>query len=306
MDDTAFLEHSAALAFSGGRLDRRSEARPDSIIETSLEDARARLILFAGNRLVLAEGRDGRRMQFAPVEGLHQPQSAIYLGTNEDGAPVLAVQALFEHDAPPAGLIITDLRSVIAGELFSGPALGDAAYGASLMAWHRANPFCARCGAASGMAAGGAKRRCEACGSEAFPRTDPVAIMLVTRGDACLLGRSPHFPPGMVSCLAGFIEPGETIEDAVRRETFEESGIRVGRVSYVASQPWPMPHSLMLGFVCEALNDAIIADAAELELCRWFSRDDVRLMLAGTHPDGFSAPLKGAIARELMIGFAEG
>jgi NAD+ diphosphatase len=130
--------------------------------------------------------------------------------------------------------------------------------------------------------------------------------MLVTHGDECLLGRSPHFPPGMVSCLAGFIEPGETIEDAVRRETLEESGIRLGRVTYVASQPWPMPHSLMLGFACEALNRDITPDDTELDLCRWFSRHDVRLMLAGAHPDGFAAPLKGAIARELMTLFAEG
>ena len=110
------------------------------------------------------------------------------------------------------------------------------------------------------------------CGAEHFPRTDPVAIMLAVTRDRCLLGRGPHFGPGMYSALAGFIEPGETIEDAVRRETFEESGIRLGRVAYHASQPWPFPYSLMIGCYGEALNEDIQADLTELEACRWFER----------------------------------
>ena len=134
------------------------------------------------------------------------------------------------------------------------------------------------------MRAGGYKRHCPTCGTEHFPRTDPVAIMLTVTREKCLLGRGRHFAPGMYSALAGFIEPGETIEAAVRRETLEEAGIRLGRVVYHASQPWPFPYSLMIGCFGEPLNEDIQADLNELEDCRWFFRDEVRLMLARTHP----------------------
>ena len=129
--------------------------------------------------------------------------------------------------------------------------------------------------------------------------------MLVTDGDRCLLGRQERFPPGMYSCLAGFAEIGETLEDAVRREIMEEAGIKVGRVDYFASQPWPFPSSLMIGCMAEALSTDIVADTVELEDARWFSRDDAKLMLAKQHPDGFVCPPKLAIANLLMRAWAE-
>ena len=135
------------------------------------------------------------------------------------------------------------------------------------------------------MRIGGYRRDCPNCGAEHFPRTDPVVIMLAIDGERCLLGRQARFAPGMYSCLAGFVEPGETIEDAVRRETAEEAGITVGRVRYHASQPWPFPSSLMIGCHAEALSRDIVRDDAELEACRWFSRAEVRAMLAG-RPSG--------------------
>jgi NAD+ diphosphatase len=150
---------------------------------------------------------------------------------------------------------------------------------------------------------GGYRRKCQACGHTVFPRTDPVAIMLAVdeTHDRCLLGRSPHFPPGMYSCLAGFIEPGETMEDAVRRETLEESGIRIGRVRYHASQPWPMPHSLMIGVYAEAQSLDITRDTNELEDCRWFDRAETEAMLADVLGEtDASAPPPGAIAHRLM------
>ena len=155
------------------------------------------------------------------------------------------------------------------------------------------------------MCGGGAKRRCESCGAEHFPRTDPVVIMLAVRDGRCLLGRGPQFPEGWYSTLAGFVEPGETVEEAVRREILEESGIRIGTVTYLASQPWPFPHSLMLGCLGEAIGDTIDFDKTELEDCRWFSRDEVAQMLAGTHPEGIVSPPGGAIARALIRYWAE-
>ena len=138
------------------------------------------------------------------------------------------------------------------------------------------------------------------CKSQIFPRTDPVVIMLAVKGDNCLLGRSPHFAPGWYSCLAGFVEPGETIEQAVRRETFEESGIKIGRVKYHASQPWPFPHSLMIGTYCEALTDKINFDGEELEDCRWFSREEVIKMSENTHPKELRLPPTKSIAAHIM------
>ncbi len=179
------------------------------------------------------------------------------------------------------------------GLLIDPEALGVLAHGAAMLAWHSTHRFCGKCGQPTEMRAGGYKRVCTGCNAEHFPRTDPVAIMLAVRGDRCLLGRSPHFPPGMYSALAGFIEPGETIENAVRRETFEEAGIRLGRVAYHASQPWPFPYSLMIGCFGEALNEDIHADMTELEACRWFTRAEVSDMLVARHPDKLFVAAQG-------------
>jgi NAD+ diphosphatase len=151
---------------------------------------------------------------------------------------------------------------------------------------------------------GGYRRDCPACGAEHFPRTDPVVIMLAIDGERCLLGRQARFAPAMYSCLAGFVEPGETIEDAVRRETAEEAGIAVGRVRYHASQPWPFPSSLMIGCHAEAISRDIVRDEAELEACRWFGRAEVQAMLAGLHPDGLKCPPDIAIAHHLIKAWA--
>lgn len=174
-----------------------------------------------------------------------------------------------------------------------------AATARALSLWHATHGFCAICGAASELAMAGWQRNCAACGGHHFPRTDPVVIMLVTHGNRVLLGRSPGWPEGMYSCLAGFVEPGETIEAAVRREVLEEAGITVGTVRYVASQPWPFPASLMLGCVAEAVNDAIRIDPAELEDALWLSREDMVSVMQGEHPQVKPAR-KGAIAHFLI------
>ncbi len=183
----------------------------------------------------------------------------------------------------------------------------------SLIDWHQRHGFCAQCGSRTEAGDAGYVRKCtsEACGAQHFPRTDPVVIMLAVRRDTktgedmVLLGRQGRMAPGMYSALAGFIEPGETIEAAVRRETLEEAGIRLGRIVYHASQPWPFPYSLMIGCYGEALDEAISLDGDELEDCRWFTRAEVRRMIEEDSPETITIPPKGAIASHLIRHWAE-
>lgn len=174
-----------------------------------------------------------------------------------------------------------------------------AATARALTVWHETHAFCARCGLPSRPVMGGWQRQCGGCGAMHFPRTDPVVIMLVTRGNRVLLGRSPGWPEGMYSLLAGFIEPGETIEAAVRREVAEETGVRVGAVRYLASQPWPFPASLMIGCAGEALSDEIILDPDEIEDALWLTREEMARVAAGDHP-AIRPPRRGAIAAFLL------
>ncbi|MEL6437438.1 MAG: NAD(+) diphosphatase, partial [Pseudomonadota bacterium] len=226
---------------------------------------------------------------------------------DDDGAPRFACFSLLDTDAPPSGHSVLDYRSIYTQGLLDEPDLGALAQGAALIAWHQSHRHCSRCGTQSVMTDGGYKRICPQCDAQHFPRTDPVVIMLTVSADGtrALLGRSPHFPEGMYSCLAGFVEPGETLEDAVRRETLEESGIKVGRVAYHASQPWPFPYSMMIGMYGQAMSEAITLDD-ELDDARWFDRNEVRLMIAGTHPDNIRMPPKGAIAWRLVEDWVEG
>jgi NAD+ diphosphatase len=174
-----------------------------------------------------------------------------------------------------------------------------AATAKAVLHWHRSHGFCAACGAASEMTQGGWQRSCPACGAQHFPRTDPVVIMLVTHGNSVLLGRSPGWPEGMYSLLAGFVEPGEPVEAAVRREVFEETGVRCGAVSYLASQPWPFPASLMLGMRTEALGRDITIDPDEIEAARWVTREELVSAFAGLHPE-IKAARNGAIAHFIL------
>ena len=175
----------------------------------------------------------------------------------------------------------------------------------ALAAWHQMHRCCGRCGAYTASRDAGWKRQCWACGQTYFPRSDPAVIMLISNGERALLGRHKRFPNMLYSVLAGFMEPGEDIEDAVRRETFEEAGIEVGRVEYMGSQPWPFPHSLMIGCWGEALTSRIRRDEAELQDVRWFARGEVQAMLAGTHQEGIRVPGKLSIARALIDRFAQ-
>ena len=196
------------------------------------------------------------------------------------------------------GAKFIDLRSI--GPSLTAGNAGAAATAKGILEWHARNGFCARCGAPTEPDDGGWRRKCHSCGALHFPRTDPVAIMLVLRDDHVLLGRQEGWPEGVYSLLAGFMEPGETVEDAVRRETEEESGIRIGRVGYLASQPWPFPASLMIGCQAEALTDEITIDPTELEDARWVSRAVMQVVMADKHPK-LRSPRLGAIARSILL-----
>lgn len=202
-----------------------------------------------------------------------------------------------QHPDLPEGQVFAELRGVMT--LLSRRDAELAASARHVLEWHRTHSFCSLCGSASDVTSAGWQRTCPACGRHHFPRTDPVVIMLITHGNRVLLGRSPGWPEGMFSLLAGFVEPGETLEAAVRREVFEEAGVRVGAVRYLASQPWPYPASLMMGCAGEALSDEITIDPVEIEAARWMSREELLQVFMGTHPE-MREPRRGAIAHSLL------
>jgi NAD+ diphosphatase len=182
--------------------------------------------------------------------------------------------------------------------------LGILAQAKAMIDWHQRHGFCAACGAPTTLEEAGYRRHCENCGADHFPRTDPVVIMLATRGDKCLVGRGKLFPPGVFSALAGFVEPGETIEDAVRREIGEETGVRVGKVTYHASQPWAFPSSLMIGCFAEAETDEITLDD-ELAEAFWLEKETARALLEGRGPEEMRVPPPVAIAHHLLKAWVE-
>lgn len=291
------------IGFAVNPLVRHNAERDPEALARSAEDPRVATILLAGDLPILHAGEPGTALlNTADLERLAVHEERVFLGTLAD-RPVVATLAETEaaelYRSDPA-FVVTDLRSIAVQGLVPVEELGVLASAKSLLDWHRRHRFCANCGSPTAPAQAGFRRDCATCGTQHFPRTDPVAIMLVTSGDKCLLGRQPRFVKGSYSCLAGFIEPGETIEDAVRREIFEEAGIRVGAVAYLASQPWPFPSSLMIGCIGEALTETIVIDREELEDARWFTRDEVRLMLEHQHPEGLITPPPIAIAHHLI------
>ncbi len=297
------------IVFSGSQLDRVSvERRNHRWLEGLLDDGATRYLpLFKLDPLV--KRGESRSLAWATRELLEGDEAApppVLLGTS-DGVAHFAVDVSHVDDPLETfGLSevasFEDLRS-ISMQLDVGQT-AIAAQARSLVDWHARHLFCAVCGSKTVPEQGGAHRRCIDCAAEHFPRTDPVAIAVVTRGDRCLLGRSKGWPATMFSALAGFIEQGETIEEAVRREVLEESGIQVGAVRYVKSQPWPFPSSLMIGCIAEAESEAISIDIAEIEEARWFTLDQIRKALAG-EPGDLTVPPPLAVAHHLIHAWAE-
>jgi len=254
-------------------------------------------------------GSQGGLLWLGPQAGaLQNVRLRLFLGVDKEGAAIFALdmeEAFKLEVSPIAGLgEFTDARAAF-GTL--GPMEANLASTArSLFEWHKSHGFCAKCGAPSIVAEAGWKRACPACKAEHFPRTDPVAIMLAVKDGKCLLGRQAMWPPGFYSCLAGFVEPGETVEQAAARELKEEAGIIADWQSaeYLFAQPWPFPSSLMVGLILHASTDEITVDKTELEEARWFTRAEARQIITGTH-ETLYAPPEMAIARHILKVWAE-
>lgn len=314
------MRRAEEVTFGGSGLDRADKLRGDAgAIAAAVSAGQARaVVLWRGKPLLRGPGLDAlvllapdhpvlARYKVPPVllgraaggdlvlahdisawvpPGLAPDQLATFLDASEQLHPDL-----------PEGAVFAELRRVMSRLSPRDAEL--AATARAIFGWHESHRHCARCGARSRMIRAGWQRACDSCGAQHFPRTDPVVIMLITHGNSVLMGRSPGWPEGMYSLLAGFVEPGETVEAAVRREVLEEAGVRVGRVGYLASQPWPFPASLMLGCRGEALSREITPDPDEIEDARWMSREEILAAFAGEHPEVLPAR-KGAIAHFLL------
>ena len=281
------MPQSPLLAFATHSLDRNANLRADEIwVEKLLKNPTTRHVRLQGDKTFVADGA-------LQVFDTPHVSENILLGTDAFGIGWFA-----SRTDEAEGM--ADLRSLAVAGTMPPATLGMLAQARSILHWHERHGFCANCGQRTVMQDAGYRRHCAPCGTDHFPRTDPVIIIAVRRGGKLLLGRQSIWPEGMYSTLAGFMEPGETIEDAARREVFEESGIRVGEISFHANQPWPFPSSLMIGLIGEALNDEVVVDAKELETARWFDEAEVHGMLAGTHATGLKAPQPMAIAHHLI------
>lgn len=313
------MKNAETVTFGGSALDRAAELRGDeaalnAAIKTGTATA---IILWRGKPLVHRPTSD--RLVRLPMDHpvLAAATGPIFLGREEAGDLVFACDISVwlpdgfdepafgqfsdateqSHPDLPEDTAFSELRRIMARLSARDAEL--AATAKALFNWHDSHRFCARCGAPSTMIMAGWQRSCEQCGAPHFPRTDPVVIMLITYGNSVLMGRSPGWPEGMYSALAGFIEPGETIEAAVRREVFEEAGVQVSDVEYLASQPWAFPSSLMIGCRGEAISHEITIDPVEIEDAKWVSREDMLEAYAGQHP--VLAPArKGSIAHFLI------
>jgi NAD+ diphosphatase len=295
------------LSYAGSRVDRAAERRAD--IAALQADVNCRTYVIGPEKVVLKNAAVGLEPLFTAAEmGVFAGAAeTVFLG-HLDGAPRLAVMLDAASIAALQGrdeFTVTDLRSIAVEGLLDADHLPPLAEAKALLGWHARHRFCPNCGARTQAVEGGWRRDCASCVTQHFPRTDPVAIMLAIDGDRCLLGRNNRFQAGRWSCLAGFIEPGETIEDAVRREVHEEAGIVCGRVDYFASQPWPFPSSLMIGCHAQATSREITVDHSELAEARWFEREEIALMLAERHPDSFTAPQPVAIAYHILRAWVE-
>ena len=298
------------IAFSGNRLDRASERRSDAAWLAALRtDAKTRVLLLRKLQPLLTGTEESPGpAQLALVEaGLasrlgENGATEVFLGLDGETAYFARDVSALE-DTPPGLGHFREARAAAA--LLPPDQVAILGQAKALIDWHWRHGFCARCGSATAIEDAGYRRVCPNCRAEHFPRIDPAVIMLVTAGDYCLLARNKRFAGGHYSTLAGFVEPGETIEEAVAREVREEVNLSIGRVRYFASQPWPFPSSLMIGCFAEGTSRDIAVDGNEIVDARWFARDTVRALVAGENRE-IGLPRRDAIAFQLIRSWVEG
>ena len=317
------MKLAETVTFGGSGLDRAAHLRGDADALAKLRaDPRARCLpVWRGKPLLCGDAGD--QLALLPLDHpvilseAGARDTRVFLGLEDDANPIFAIDVstwepefldaeslgLFldpsqqRHPALPDDHVFSELRMIMTR--LTPRAAEIAATAKAIIGWHATHGFCARCGTRSDVSQGGWQRVCPACKAHHFPRTDPVVIMLITHGSSVLMGRSHGWPEGMYSLLAGFVEPGETLEAAVRREVLEETGVQVGQVSYLASQPWPFPASLMFGCAGEATTRDITIDPVEIEDAMWVSRSDMMTAFAGEHPV-LKPARRGAIAHFLI------
>ncbi|MEL6474737.1 MAG: NAD(+) diphosphatase [Pseudomonadota bacterium] len=288
-------------------IDRAAHRRLDAAwLSEAMKREDVLVLLMQAGKPFLA---DGQLAWLGPqATSLAADAKSVFLGQDKAETPIFALdmpEGWSLAASPIAGLgDFEDFRAA-AGTLTLMEA-NCASTARSLFEWHRSHGFCAKCGAPSDVVEGGWKRACPVCGAEHFPRTDPVAIMLAVKDGKCLLGRGPGWPAGFMSCLAGFVEPGETVEQAAARELFEEAGIVAdpAKAEYLFCQPWPFPSSLMIGIIIEAETHAITLDTKELADARWVTREEACAIMAGDH-DEIYCPPPMAVAHHIMKVWAE-
>ena len=284
------------MPFAGGELDHAETRRSGEELQGFVKDPKAQCLIFLKGSPALSE--DGHLKFIHPTDLIGkdlQDPGPIFLGLN-DNVPIFAAALAHPQGVAPFESF-QNMRAIAGGLIPTELALAGRAK--SMLDWHYTHRFCANCGALSHGDEGGVKRNCPECATEHFPRVNPVVIMLVISGDKVLLGRGPGWPEGFMSALAGFVSPGETIEEATARETFEEVGIKVRNIKYVFSQPWPFPSQLMMGITCEADSEEITRNEAELEDAKWFTKDEVKAVFAKTG-DAFMRPPRFTIAHQLL------
>jgi NAD+ diphosphatase len=285
------------LSFTGNPLDRASAQRsdPNWILAQQARADALFLPVWQAKPLLI-----GERAGFLPANALDLTPNIlrVFLGLR-DGQPLFAV-AMADSETPPLEGLgeFRDMRA--AAFVLSAADTAIAGQAKALIDWNHRHRFCANCGTPTTPADTGYRRLCPQCGAEHFPRTDPVVIMLPLLGEECLIGRSPRFPEGVYSAFAGFVEPGETVEEAVKRELKEEVSLNVSSVRYHASQPWPFPSSLMLGCYAQAVSRDFRIDEQEIEAARWITKTEIRARLANEIDDGLKIPGAIAIARQLL------
>ena len=298
-------------------LDRLGPRRSDAeFLKSKLEAPGARFLVLADLKPVIRANTQRTEAKLAWFSGTELAEfglpvaDALFLGVDGEANAYFAIAVTEHRTRNVPGAIeklrpIVDLRSLAMQGVMTPEELSLCGQARALAQWHENARCCGHCGGTTLVKDGGWRRKCWACGLEWFPRTDPVVIMLITDGTRCLLAHEHRYGEKMYSTLAGFIEPGEDIAHAVRREVLEETNIKVGAVTYHSSQPWPFPHSLMLGCIGKAETTEITIDSRELGDARWFTRQDARLMLERRHPDGLNVPGKHAIANALITSFVD-